>query len=225
MIVTSSQTPITSGSPIKTTANSAVGSMDEAQSRFMKLLIAQMKNQDPLTPMDNSQLTSQMAQLNMVSGINQLNSTMSSMAGTLQSDQTTKVAGLIGRSVLAPGNGLQLVNGQAQFGVELKQPTDDLQIAIKNNAGNVVQTLDLGPQRAGLQRLVWDGGTDSGAQALDGNYQFELTATSNDQNLPASAITPLAFGQVQNAVLNNGLVKVNVASAGNVALSDIREIV
>ena len=76
--------------PTTTTAAASVApaaQTDEAQSRFMKLLVAQMQNQDPLNPMDNAQMTSQIAQLQTVSGINQLNTTVQSLLSNYQSVQ------------------------------------------------------------------------------------------------------------------------------------------
>lgn len=85
------------------TSSSAKSSVDTAQDRFMTLLITQMKNQDPLNPMDNAQVTSQMAQLSTVTGINKLNSTVESLMSSMQSGQSYQAANMIGHNVLVPG--------------------------------------------------------------------------------------------------------------------------
>lgn len=195
---------------------------DEAQARFMKLLIAQMKNQDPTNPMDNSQLTSQISQLNMVTGINQLNTTMNSIAGGVQSGQSLKAAGLLGHSVLVPGASLQLSQGQAVMGMELPDAADEVKVTVRNSAGAVVHTMNLGSQPAGLQNLAWDGVKDDGQPAADGAYSFEVEAVQGDQAITA---TSLALGKVDHVSLtSSGVVKISVLNVGEVGLADVREI-
>src|SRR5581483_11797495 len=102
----------TSSSSSTTTSSSSLdnNSPDAIQNRFLTLLIAQMKNQDPSNPMDNSQLTTQMAQLSTVSGISQLNNSLSTLMSNLNSSQALSTANMIGHSVLAPGNSIQLTS-------------------------------------------------------------------------------------------------------------------
>jgi flagellar basal-body rod modification protein FlgD len=195
--------------------------VDETQTRFMTLLIAQMKNQDPLNPMDNSQMTSQISQLNMVSGINKLNTTLAAMAGDVQNGESIKAAALLGHDVLVPGSHLQLSQGKAEMGMELAQPADDVKVTIRDSSGNVVHTMDLGPQEAGVQSLVWDGVTDSGTAAADGSYKFGIEALRDGEKLKP---TLLSFGKVDNLSLSGGLAKLNVPNLGDFALTDIREI-
>lgn len=211
----------TTATTTSTTSGVATKSAEQTQSDFMKLLIAQMQYQDPTNPMDNSQMASQMSQLNMVTGINTLNATLSSMAASSQATDSLKAASLLGHSVLVPGNKLQLSNGNAEMGMELKQPVDDLKVTIKDSSGNVVHTMDMGAQAAGLQNLAWDGATDSGAAAADGAYTFEVQASAAGQAVTASTYS---LGKVDNLSMTGGVVKLDVASVGNVALSDIREI-
>jgi flagellar basal-body rod modification protein FlgD len=203
------------------TSGVATKSAEQTQSDFMKLLIAQMQYQDPTNPMDNSQMASQMSQLNMVTGINTLNTTLSAMAASSQSTDSLKAASLLGHTVLVPGNNLQLSNGNAAMGMELKQPVDDLKVTIKDSSGKVVHTMDMGAQAAGLQNLAWDGATDSGTAAADGAYTFDIQASLAGQDVTASTYS---LGKVDNVSITGGIVKLDVASVGNVALSDIREI-
>src|SRR5450830_976051 len=101
-----------------TAATSVTGS-SAAQDRFLTLLVTQLKNQDPLSPMDNAQITSQMAQISTVSGIDQLNATLQSMAASFSAGQSLQATAMIGHSVFVPGSTLQLQNGAAPFGVDL----------------------------------------------------------------------------------------------------------
>ena len=125
------------------------GTAAAAQDTFMKLLVTQMKNQDPLNPLDNAQVTSQLAQLSTVTGIEKMNTTLQSLIGSYQSSQTLQAAGMIGHDVLAAGSSLSLSNGQATFGIDLPGPADDVKITILDGSGRPVHSMDLGSQPAG----------------------------------------------------------------------------
>ncbi len=228
MSITSvSETPITA----KTTApaSSALSSSaGQIQDSFMKLLVAQVENQDPTKPMTSSDMTSQMSQLNVVSGINQLNTTLSSIAGNINTNEAMQAASLIGRSVLVPGTGLQLVNGSATMGVQLGQAADDVQVNILDSTGSVINSQNLGSMGAGLQNLTWDGTTNTGTPATNPPYTFSVTATQGGSALPETAIKPLAVATVNNISMAGGVTNLNVTNAVNkisdVALSNIYEI-
>jgi flagellar basal-body rod modification protein FlgD len=202
-------------------ASSSASATDEAQNRFMTLLVTQMKNQDPLNPMDNAQITSQLAQLSTVTGIDKLNTTVQSLMGSFQSNQSIQAAGMIGHGVLTSGSSMQLSSGVGVLGVELTGPVDTLKVAIKDGAGNVVRNISLGAQEAGVLPLQWDGTTDTGATAPDGAYSFSVTATQGGQSATAN---PLAFGQVTSVSTNSKGVSLNVPGVGAVSLTDIRQI-
>ena len=105
------------GTKSAATANSAA----DTQDRFLKLLVTQMKNQDPLNPMDNAQVTTQMAQLSTVSGIDKLNATLQALSDSMSSNQSLQAASMIGHGVLVAGKGIELANGGGYGGVELAQ--------------------------------------------------------------------------------------------------------
>jgi len=195
--------------------------VDDAQSRFMKLLVTQMQNQDPMNPMDNAQLTTQIAQLNTVTGINQLNTTMQSMLTGVQSSQTLQAASLIGHSVLVPGASTELAQGQAVMGFELPQTADTVQLTVRDSSGAVVRTQTLDTQAAGQHSVSWDGTTDAGAAAADGRYKFEIKASSNGQQVSATTLT---LGQVASVSLASGKVSLNIPAVGDVALADVRQV-
>lgn len=209
------------GVAAQTSASSATGSVDDAQSNFMKLLVAQMQNQDPMNPMDNAQMTSQMAQLNMVSGINQLNTTLSSALSSFQATQTMQASSLIGREVLVPSSTLQLSAGQAKMGVDLAQSADSLKLTVLDSTGQVLRTMDLGASAAGVRQLSWDGATDAGAAAADGSYSFKLEALRNGQSVTATA---LSAAQVGGVSLSNNNVRLSLPGLGEVALADVRQV-
>ncbi len=204
--------------------NRAAKKTDEvaaAQDRFMTLLVTQMKNQDPLNPMDNAQMTSQLAQLSTVSGIEKLNSTLESLMGSYQSSQTLQATGMIGHGVLVQGDSLELAEGQALMGIELDAPADKVQVTIRDGAGKAVHSFDLENQAAGTYPLHWDGTTDSGIPAADGKYTFEVKATVGEQSVGAKA---LSFGQVASVSTGSQGIKINVPGIGEVNFADIRQI-
>lgn len=190
------------------------------QDQFLKLLITQMKNQDPLNPMDSAQMTTQMAQISSLQGIEQLNTTMQSLAASLAGNQAVQAATLIGHDVMVAGNRLQLANGHATGAVELVQAADQVQVTITNGAGAVVHRADLGAQPQGIVQIDWDGQTDAGAAAVAGNYRFSVTATAQGGSVGAQ---PLMIGHVQGVTAANGSTNVDLGSIGSVSLSQVKQ--
>ncbi|MDP3744523.1 MAG: flagellar hook assembly protein FlgD [Methylotenera sp.] len=201
--------------------NTTTNSIDNAQDRFMTLLVTQMKNQDPLNPMDNAQVTSQMAQLSTVTGIDKLNNTLELLIGNVQAGQSYQASSMIGHSVLSPGNEISTNGEGGFFGVDLPIGADKLTVAIKDAAGNVVRTLDLGKQEAGTAPLSWDGLTNDGSVAKSGSYQFEVAATIANNTAAASG---LSFAQVMSISNNANGIKLNLSNLTSVSTSDVKEI-
>lgn len=201
--------------------NSTTNSIDNAQDRFMTLLVTQMKNQDPLNPMDNAQVTSQMAQLSTVTGIDKLNNTLELLIGNVQAGQSYQASSMIGHSVLSPGNEITTNGEGGFFGVDLPIGADKLSVTIKDVAGNVVRTLDLGKQDAGTAPLSWDGFSNDGVLAKSGSYQFEVAATIANNTAAASG---LSFAQVMSISNSVNGVKLNLSNLTSVNTSDVREI-
>ncbi|CAL62049.1 Basal-body rod modification protein FlgD [Herminiimonas arsenicoxydans] len=194
---------------------------EEAQDRFLTLLVTQMKNQDPLNPLDNAQVTSQLAQLSTVTGIDKLNGTLESMMGSYQSNQALQAANMIGHGVLAPGSNISLTENKGLMGVEFPQDVDAAEILVKDAAGNVIHTIDLGAHPAGTVPLLWDGTLADGSKAEDGSYQFEVKASLAGKPVSANA---LQFGIVTTVSTSPGGVQINVPGLGALNLADIRQI-
>jgi flagellar basal-body rod modification protein FlgD len=193
----------------------------EAQDRFLKLLTTQLRNQDPLNPLDNAQMTSQLAQISTVTGIEKLNTTLQALMADSQDAQSAQAANLVGHSVMVPGSALQLASGAAVGGIELAGAAGDVKVTIKDSNGIVVRTVSLGKLDAGVHNFVWDGKTDSGTQAADGNYSVSVAAKSGDTSVKA---TTLSLGLVRSIVRGNGGLLVDVGALGNVVLDDIKQI-
>lgn len=174
-------------------------SASDLQATFLKLLVTQLQNQDPTSPVDSSQMTSQLAQINTVSGIAQLNTSLTSLSTQLAAGQQTQAALLIGTNVLAPGNGVAVKGGAASpFGVSLANSVSNLTITVKNSAGAVVNTINAGAQSAGAVPFNWTP-TDAAGNALpDGTYTVSASYT-NSAGTPQAATT-LAAATVQSVV-------------------------
>jgi len=214
----SSTTSTTGATATNTSNNLAITNGTDLQSTFMKLLVAQLKNQDPLNPMDNSQMTSQLAQINTVNGIQQLNTTMSSM---LTQNAATQASSMIGRTVQVPTTNLTLTSGTANFGVSVPNGADDVVVTIKNAAGVAVRTVDLGQMTAGSGNYTWNGKDDKGNQLADGTYTIGVSATLSGQITTANA---LGVDKVAGVTINNGTMQLVLASGGTAKLSDVASI-
>jgi flagellar basal-body rod modification protein FlgD len=194
----------------------AATSASQIQDRFLTLLVTQLKNQDPLRPMDNAQITTQLSQISTVSGIEKLNSTMSGLATALAANQTMSSAAMIGRKVLAPGANLTLAEGRASAAVELTEPADRVTLTVLGPAGNVVRRLELGQSQVGLQAFSWDGAADDGRIAKDGAYTYRVEAVRNDQPIEAKAyqvgtVTGIAVAGAEPTVIVDGIAEVRFA--------------
>jgi flagellar basal-body rod modification protein FlgD len=202
-------------------ARDAAKAGGDAQDRFLKLLVAQMRNQDPLNPLDNAQVTSQLAQISTVSGIDRLNATLQTLAAGFAANQGLQAAGMIGRGVLAPGSTLTMENGAAIGGVDLPQPVDRLIVTIRDGSGTALHSMDLGPMPEGVLAFQWDGVTDSGARAVDGKYSFSVSAQQGDRKVDP---VTLSFGRVRSISPESGGVVLDVSGLGMIGLPEIRQI-
>ena len=191
------------------------------QDRFLTLLVTQLQNQDPLNPMDNAQITTQLAQISTVDGISQLNKTVQGLLSSNTDSQTLQAASLMGRNVLVAGSGMDLSQGQAKAGFELPGSADTVTVTIKDAAGNAVKTLNLGALKAGIQSFSWDGVMDNGSQAPDGRYSLAVTASQGESSVAA---TVLSAGVVSSVARSSSGVSINLGNQGNVGLGDIKQI-
>jgi flagellar basal-body rod modification protein FlgD len=205
------------GASSATNASAAASTQD----RFLKLLVTQMKNQDPLNPMDNAQVTSQMAQLSTVTGIDKLNVTLQALSDSMVSSQSLQAATMIGHGVLVPGNGVDLSAGNGYGGIDLAQSVDKVDIAVYDQAGALVRNIQLGAQPVGVVNWQWDGRNNSGASVADGSYTFTVNATQAGN---AVASTALQFGMVNSVTQGKQGVALRVGQMDGIALSQVRQI-
>lgn len=197
------------------------GTTQEAQDRFLTLLVTQLKNQDPLNPMDNAQVTTQLAQMSTVSGIEKLNTTLDTLLGAYNDAQSMQAAALIGKTVLVPGSGLALSNGSAYGGVNLSSAADQVTVNILDSSGNVLQTENLGEQPAGPLDFSWDGKTSAGATVADGSYKFTVEAKQGGVAVVADA---LQIGTVSALVRGKNGFLLDLGALGTVDFKTVQQI-
>lgn len=205
--------------------------MGDTQERFLTLLVTQLQNQDPLNPMDNAQVTSQIAQLSTVSGINQLNDTLLAVAGQMDVSQSMQAANLIGKDVFVPGNKIavgrtgegedeQLVG--TPFGVELSSPASKLEVKILDGSGKVIRNMSFDAVEAGVHQLPWDGRGDDGLLVPDGAYRMEVKGLNTEgREVHAEALT---YGHVRSVAYSPKGLELDLGLAGKHSLLDIRQI-
>lgn len=190
----------------------------EAQDRFLKLLVTQLQNQDPLNPMDNAQMTSQIAQINTVNGITQLNETMQGMAAQIVASQNVQAAGLIGKSVEVVSDRVVKKDDKADITVALPLGADSVTVTVLNSAGLPVRTFEMGKQEPGRATATWDGKTDDGQTLADGTYRIEVVAKAGGVNVEA---VPLARDQVSGVTVTSGQAQLQLSQLGGVRLGDV----
>lgn len=207
---TSQTTATTPTVPAATTS-----SADTMSQTFLKMLVAQMKNQDPLNPMDNAQVTSQMAQINTVSGINQLNSTLTALSSNFNQLQLLQGVSLVGHQVLIQGNGLTVNNGAASAGFTLDANADNVKVDILSSTGSVVDTVKLGTLSSGQHSFNWK---PSGSMPTTG-LTFKVTATSAGNPVTA---TPMVTDTVESVSTANNTLTLDLSTNGSVPYSSVQ---
>ncbi|NSL55537.1 flagellar hook assembly protein FlgD [Uliginosibacterium aquaticum] len=212
-------------SSLNKTSTTSTSTVEEQQSRFLKLLTTQLKNQDPLNPMDNAQTTSQLAQISTVDGIERLNATLKSMMGNMQSSEALQAANLVGHAVLVPGSGMVVTESIGMGGVQLDAVADKVSVTISDKNGLEIKHMELGALEAGVHDFVWDGKNDAGTAVVDGSYTMKVTAYKGDVKVGATA---LELGTVTGVVTSGSEVQVDVnkfgdsAQLGRVSMGDIK---
>lgn len=191
------------------------------QDRFLTLLVTQMRNQDPLNPMENAEVTTQIAQISTVNGIDKLNATLKAMETSFLAAQTLQAGSLVGRGILAEGDSLVLEQGKATAGFVLEAAATDVQIQIRNAGGVLVHSQVMDKAGAGTTIIEWDGKADDGTQLGDGVYTFEVSALQDGERAPADT---LGFGRVQSVVLDAEGLLLDTRGLGVLALGQIKQI-
>jgi len=217
---------ITGANAASAAASTASVANADSEQRFLKLLVTQLNNQDPLNPMENAELTSQLAQMSTVSGIEKLNSTLSGLVSQTGSNQVLQAASLIGYNVLSPGNTIATKAPEEgkdpavqAFAVQLPGTAADVEIKIVDASGKTVRTIDAGGMTEGVNAVTWDGKDDAGNVVPAGSYKFTVAASNGGAAVEATALT---FAQVAAVKQGTSGVTLELASGQSIALADVR---
>ena len=204
--------------------DSAPKSNELGKNEFLNLLVAQLNNQDPLSPQDNGEFIAQLAQFSTVEGVDKLNTSMESMLSGYQSSQALQASSLVGRKVIIPTD-KAVVDTSETFKASLVLPatSGNVYVNVYDSAGSTVSRVNLGQQEAGNVSFMWDGKDASGNTLPPGTYKFEAQATYGTETkalytmLPAN-VDSVTLGQ------NGGELMLNLAGLGSIGLSKVQVI-
>jgi len=190
-----------------------------AQDRFLKLLVAQLNNQDPMNPLDNAQMTSQIAQINTVTGIQQLNDTVKGLAGQFAAQQLMQGSAMVGRKVLVEGNSLALdgETNKATGAFDLAGSAASVKVQVLDPTGKEVGTVDMGALPAGRYNFAWNASQYQGDSAL----RFKVLAANGEA---AVGSTPLSVDSIVAVSMDNGSLQMQLSRGGMTTQSGIKAI-
>jgi len=201
------------------------------QDQFLKLLVTQLQNQDPLNPMQNAELTSQLAQISTVEGITNLKNTMLAISGQIDVSQSMNAVAMIGKGVLIPGSkiksGVDAANPEARvvtpYGLDLQGDAQKVQIRISDANGAVVRTIETLDQKPGVYTLSWDGKNDNGVVLEPGAYTVSVMATDADGKKVNAEV--LSYGQVKSVAYSTEGLRLDLGLDGQTSMLDVRKVI
>jgi flagellar basal-body rod modification protein FlgD len=208
-----------------TATGSSVAGTSLGGTDFLTLMLAQLKNQDPTSPVDSNTFLSQLASLSQVQGITQLNTSFSALSGSLVSNQAMQASSLLGHQALVGSTTATLGSGAAVTGaVKIPQTTSDAVLNISDSSGALVRQIDLGAQASGLANYSWDGKQADGSLAPPG--QYKLSAQYAGAANGSTAATTYVNGTVQSVTMGAGTtgLTLNVSGLGSVPFANVLQI-
>ena len=203
--------------PTPTTSNGT--SAADLSKNFLKMLTVQLQNQDPMNPMDNAAMTSQLAALNQVDGINKLNTSVNALVAQMQSANFMNLSSSVGKTALAQGTQIYFAGQSVGMAAKLDAPAASLKAVIRDSNSQIVNQFDFGPTPSGMTDFIWDGGDDAGKQVASGMYTLELTAT--DTQGKTSAPTSYVGAMVASIGQEGSDMKVGLSDGRNILTTDI----
>lgn len=178
---------------------------------FLTLLTAQLKNQDPLSPMDSNDFTAQLTQMTGVEQQLLTNNLLTSLLAAQQSSSLTNTSSYIGRNVTAVWAADKLTDGQANWSYELGAAATSATLSVVDGSGKTVWTGDAPALGAGTHDFTWDGTTTAGGKAADGGvYTLKVTAKNGSNTVTSQVLTR---GQVTGVELYDGTPYLNIGNS------------
>jgi len=218
MTTTTGTNPLsgTSGSLAGNTGLGPTTTASDQSANFLKMLVAQMQNQDPLNPMDSAQVTSQMAQISTVQGVETLNTTLTGLNAQFTQMQTLQGAALVGKDVATEGDAVRVnpTTGKGDGGFEIATAATSVKVDVINSAGQTIDTIDLGAQDAGRHSFSLDVPEANQGQALT----FKVTALNKDKAVDTMS---LAYNSVSAVSTLNGNLAIELDNGQRVAYDAI----
>lgn len=205
-------------------ATNSLGSESMDQSDFLTLMTAQMKNQDPFEPVDNTQMVAQMAQFSSLAGISEMNTTLQAIAAKLGGTSTTDLVSWAGRTVLTEGDvAYPRTDGSLGGVIELGAEAAEVNVVIEGPNGEILKSVSLGAAPAGQTEFEWDGTTDTGEPAGDGPFTIRVAA--RDANGEAVAARPLVWAPVTSVAMgSDGNPVLTLPGIGQVSTTAVRKV-
>ena len=200
-------------------AGTDVQSVDDLSQNFLRMLTVQLQNQDPMNPMDNAAMTAQLAQLNMVEGINKLNTSVNAMMAQLQAATQLSMADSVGRSVLGEGNQIYYAGEPLSFAAGLSASAAQLTAVLRDAKGQEVDRMALGPVNAGVTDFVWDGTDAQGNAVSPGRLALEFMAAN--QQGDALDVTSYVSSIVTKIGVEGDVVKLGLLDGRSIAADEI----
>ena len=195
-----------------------------AMEDFMSLMTTQLKNQDPMKPMESGEFLGQIAAFGTVSGIGDLQKSFDGFAGSMKSDQALQGSALVGRSVLVPSSiGTMTAEDGMKGQINVSDPVTNLSVQIFTETGELVKTIDMGTA-SGYTNFAWDGFNEEGAAMPAGTYQFKATGSVGGESIAFGTAT---VAKVESVLVGSGKqgLTLNLAGIGTVPFSDAQEII
>jgi flagellar basal-body rod modification protein FlgD len=200
-----------------------VGSDTLGKDEFLKLMMAQMANQDPTAPVDNQAFVAQLAQFSSLEQLTNVNTTLSSLLTAQAAGNQTSVVGMVGKDAIYSGSSVTLQAGTpATLAGQLAANASQVTAAITDSTGKVVRTMQLGATLAGSFSAQWDGTDDSGKAAAAGTYSVQFAAKATDGT--SVAVQQQARSRILGVSYSNGVAQLQLANGGQISLSDIIEV-
>jgi flagellar basal-body rod modification protein FlgD len=192
---------------------------------FLTLMLAQLKNQDPTSPVDSNTFLTQLAQLSEVQGITSLNTSFNALSSSLSSNQALQASSLLGHQALvSTGTATLAASGTVTGAVNVPQTTSQVVLNISDSSGSLVGQINLGAQSAGLANFSWNGTEGNGSQAPPG--QYSLSAQYAGATSGSTAATTLVNGTIESVSMGAGStgLTLNVAGIGSVPFSSVQQV-
>ncbi|WP_431475153.1 flagellar hook assembly protein FlgD [Marinobacter sp. KM021] len=201
----------------------ARGGSELGKDAFMELMLAQLKNQNPLDPQDNGDFIAQLAQFSSLEEMQNLSSTVEDVAGQFRSSQALQASAMVGKTVLAPSNvGILGNDGEITGTIEVPASTGGLRLSVMNQSGELVRQIDMGSSQAGVVSFRWDGEDGNGNPLPPGPYQ--IVAQGSYPSGPEQLGTMVSANVDSVSLGKGGLITLNLAGMGSIALSDVKQI-